>query len=219
MSNEFAHVDFARLGARAEGFAEHVREIDHADLASGHAGDLEGWHARRVGDLDLDLAIVELARAEPLAEGLAGRERGARADKRVKHAFLGVKLRLGGHLFALGIAHEPDARLKQVAHDLVDVAADVADLGELGGFNLDERGAGEPGQSPRDLGLADTRRADHQDVLGQDLLAHVLFELLPAPAIAERNGDGALGVALADDVAVELRDDLARGKRAARGER
>ena len=45
------------------------------------------------------------------------------------------------------------------------------------------------------------------------------LRLLPAPAIAERNGDGALGIALADDVAVELRHDLAGGKRAPRGER
>ena len=35
-------------------------------------------------------------------------------------------------------------------------------------------------------------------------------ELLAAPAVAERDGDGALGVVLADDVAVELGDGLAR---------
>ena len=58
-------------------------------------------------------------------------ESARRADKRVKHAFLGVKLRLGSHLFALGIAHEPDACLEQVAHDLVDVAADIADFVNL----------------------------------------------------------------------------------------
>ena len=101
----------------------------------------------------------------------------------------------------------------KIAHDLVHVAADITDFGELGGFDLDERRAGELGQAPRDLRLADAGRADHQDVLGQDLLAHVPFELLPPPAIAQRNGDGALGVALADDVAVELGDDLAGGKR------
>ena len=37
-------------------------------------------------------------------------------------------------------------------------------------------------------------------------------ELLAAPAVAQRDGDGALGVVLADDVAVELGDDLARGE-------
>ena len=167
---------------------------------------------RRVGDLDLDLAVVELARAQALAEGLAGRERGAGADQRVEHALLGVELRLGLDLLALGVAHEPDAGLEQVADDLIDVAADIADLGELGGLDLDEGRAGELGEAPRDLGLADAGRADHQDVLGQDLLAQLLVELLAAPAVAERNGDGALGVALADDVAVELGDDLAGEK-------
>ena len=44
---------------------------------------------------------------------------------------------------------------------------------------------------------------------GQNLLAQLVVELLAAPAVAERNGDRALGVALADDVAVELGNDLA----------
>ncbi len=70
-------------------------------------------------------------------------------------------------------------------------------------------GAGELGQPPRDLGLADAGRADHQDVLGQYLLAHRALELLAAPAVAERDGDGALGVGLADDEAVEFGDDFA----------
>ena len=38
------------------------------------------------------------------------------------------------------------------------------------------------------------------------------FELLAAPAVAQRDGDGALGVVLADDVAVEFGDDLAGGE-------
>ena len=98
---------------------------------------------------------------------------------------------------------------KQIADDLIDVAADIADLGELGRFDLDEGRACELGEAARDLGLADAGRADHQDVLGQDLLAQLIVELLAAPAVAQRNGDGALGVALADDVAVELGNDLA----------
>jgi hypothetical protein len=63
-----------------------------------------------------------------------------------------------------------------------------------------------------DLGLAAAGRADHQDVLGQHLLAQRLRQLQAAPAVAQRDRDGALGVLLADDVLVELGDDLARGK-------
>ena len=102
--------------------------------------------------------------------------------------------------------------LDQVAHDLLDVAADIADLGELGRLHLEERRAGELGQPARDLGLADAGRADHQDVLRQHLFAQPLVELLAPPAVAQRDGDGALGVVLADDEAVELGDDLAGRK-------
>ena len=110
------------------------------------------------------------------------------------------------------LARLRDRDLDQVAHDLLDVAADIADLGELGRLDLDEGRAGEPGEPARDLGLADAGRADHQDVLGQHFLAQLLVELQPPPAVAQRDRDRALGIGLADDVAVELGDDLARGK-------
>ncbi len=201
--------DAARLGAVAERLAEHLGEIDHADLASRHAGDLEGRHGWGVGDLDLDLLVVELVGAELAAERVARGERGVGADQRIDHPLLGVELGLSGHLLALGVAHQPEPRLEQVADDLIDVAADIADLGKFGGLDLDEGSAGELGQAAGDLGLADAGRADHQDVLGQHLLAHLAVELLAAPAVAKRDGHRALGVALADDVAVELGDDLA----------
>ena len=102
--------------------------------------------------------------------------------------------------------------LDQVAHDLLDVAADVADLGELGRLDLEERRAGEPRQPARDFGLADAGRADHQDVLRQHLLAQLVVELEPPPAVAQRDRDRALGVVLADDEAVELGDDFAGGE-------
>jgi hypothetical protein len=86
-------------------------------------------------------------------------------------------------------------------------------LGELGRFDLDERRVGELGEAARDLGLADTGRTDHEDVLGRDLLAQRLFHLHAPPAVAERDRYRALGRALADDVFVELLDDLPGSKR------
>ena len=74
--------------------------------------------AAGVGDLDLDLLVVELAGAQPLAEGVAGGQSGVGADQRVEHALLGVQLGLGLDLLALGVAHEPDAGLDQIADDL-----------------------------------------------------------------------------------------------------
>jgi hypothetical protein len=195
-----------------EGLAEHVADVDRAHGAAGHAGDLEHRQPAGVGDLDLDLLVVELVRPQPAAEGFARRGRGTGADERIEHALLGRLLGLHAHLLAAHVAHERDADLDEVAHDRFHVAADVADLGELRRLDLEERRAGKPGEPPRDLGLAHSRGADHKDVLGQHLLAQLALELLAAPAVAQRDGDGALGVVLADDVAVELGDDLARRK-------
>ncbi len=121
---------------------------------------------------------------------------------------MGTGLDVLAHL----VLDEPDGHFHQVADDLFHVAADIADFGELGGLDLGEGSARELGQSARDFRLADARRSDHQDVLRHHLLAHVAFQLLPAPAVAQRDGDGALGILLADDEAVEFGDDLARGE-------
>ena len=101
---------------------------------------------------------------------------------------------------------------EEICRRAMTIAADVADLGELGGLNLQERRLGEPGEAAGDFGLAAAGRADHQDVLRQDLVAQGVVELLAAPAVAQGDGDGPLGIVLADDVAVELGDDLARGQ-------
>ena len=176
---------------------------------------------RRERDLELDLAVVELALAQHLAEFLPRRRVGGlhvlkidfarRRQQHVEDALLG---RVGGavaHLARLRFARLLDRDVDQIADDRVDVAADVADLGELGRLDLDERRIGEPREAARDFGLAHAGRADHQDVLRRDLLAQRLGHLLPPPAVAQRDGDRALGGVLADDVLVELGDDLGGG--------
>jgi hypothetical protein len=83
----------------------------------------------------------------------------------------------------------------QVAHDRLDVAAHVADLGELGGLDLEEGRVGELREAARDLGLADPGRADHQDVLRRDLARSSLVELHAAPAVAQRHATARLASA------------------------
>jgi hypothetical protein len=64
-----------------------------------------------------------------------------------------------------------DRNLDQVADDLLNVAPDIADLGEFGGFDLDERRAGEFRQPPRDLGLADAGRPGLRSAIATARLA------------------------------------------------
>ena len=109
--------------------------------------------------------------------------------------------------------HHLDGRLDEVAHDRVDVAAHVADLGELAGLDLHEGAARQPRQTPRDLGLAHPGGADHEDVLGGDVGGLLGGQPLPPHAVAQGDGHRALGGGLADDVAVELGHDLPRRER------
>src|SRR5262249_15169591 len=77
----------------------------------------------------------------------------------------------------------------------------------------------EPREPARDLGLADAGRPNHQNVLRRDFFGELRRQLLPPHAVAQRDGDGALGCALADDVLVELGDDLPGRERAGRRSR
>ena len=129
-------------------------------------------------------------------------------QQRIEHALLGGVHRAMAHLLHFFLARHLHRDVHQILDDGVDLAADVADLGELRRFDLDERRARELRQAARDLGLADAGRADHQNVLRRDLGAQALGHLHAAPAIAQRNRDGALGSALPDDVLVELLNDF-----------
>ena len=178
--------------------------------------------------VDLDLLQVETAVAQLLAQLLArplrllakarrllvvvGRRR-QRRQQQVEHALFGSLARLFAHLGDPLLADHVDGELVEVAHHRFDVAADVADLGVLRRLDLDERRLRQPGQPPRDLGLADAGRTDHQDVLRRDFLGQLRRQLLSPRAVAQRDRDGALGASLPDDVLVELGDDLTRRQR------
>ena len=148
---------------------------------------------------------------------LRGRARLARRDLRrhrgqqqVEQALFGVQLGLVGDVFQLLFAHHVDGDLDQVADHRLDVAAHVADLGELRGLDLHEGRVGELRQAAGDLGLADAGGPHHDDVLGDDLFRQLGRQLLAAHAIAQGDGDGALGLVLSDDVLVEFAHNLAR---------
>ena len=199
------------LGAAAEGFRQHVRQVDHAE--AGLARDLHAAErGRRIGDIDLDLLVVELPCPEFGAEALAGGGLRGGADQRVEHAFFCLGLRLALHVLAPAFAHHAYGDFDEIADDLFDVAADIADLGELGGFDFQEGGLRQTGKATRNFRFADAGGSDHQDVLRRHFFAQPVGELLAAPAIAQGEGDSALGLGLADNEAIELGDDFARGE-------
>ena len=207
----FRHRHAAGLGPSAESFAENIVQVEHAHLCARHARHVEGRQAAhaRIRNLNLDLPVVQRALAQHLAELLAGFRGGIGADQSVEHPVLGPQLGLGFHFLPQPVLGHGDRDLDQIADDLLDVAADIPDFGELGRFDLQKRRLGELGEPARDLGLADTGRADHQDVLGQHLFPQGFRQLEPTPAVAERNRDGALGIVLADNETVQFRNDLA----------
>ena len=162
----------------------------------------------RLCDSSLGRAVVRFE--HHAARRSLGWARTGRRQQNIQQALFGVELGLVGDFFELFFAHHVDGDLHQVANHGLDIAADVADFGELRSFHFQERRVGELGQAAGDFGFADAGGADHDDVLGNDFFRHFGRELLPAHAIAQGNGDGALGVLLANDMLVELGHDFAR---------
>ena len=109
--------------------------------------------------------------------------------------------------------------VREVADDRLDIPPDVAHFSEFGSFDLDKRRLRQFGEATRNFGLADAGGADHDDILRHDLLAQILGNLLAPPAVTQRDGDGALGFLLPDDIAVKLRNNLPRRHHRRRSER
>ena len=171
----------------------------------------------------MELFAHPLARAAGLLahDGriLTGHRRTRRRQQQVEQPLLGGGARFVVHLVALLRPHHVHRELDEIADHRLDVAADIADFGELRRLDLDERRVRESRQPSRDLRLADAGRTDHQDVLGRDLVGHLGRQPLTAQAVAQRDRHGALGLGLTDDVLVQLGDDLARRQRADCGRR
>ena len=215
------HLELARFLSRLPQIGEHALQLRSELL---HAGRRQDFHLRgRLGHLDFDLAVVQFAFAKLFAEFLArrillhvrGRSVKAKISRwrqqDVEHPFFGRVFGACTNFFHLGLAGLLDGDIGEVTDDGVHVAPDIADLGEFGGFDLDEWCVGQFRQAARDLGFSHAGRADHQDVLWRDLRTQGLGYILPTPSISKRDGDRLLGARLADDVLVEFVDNFLWG--------
>src|SRR3546814_20529237 len=125
-----------------------------------------------------------MAFAATLAKTLARRLAGALAGERVEQPLHRGLLGGGAHGFAAAVLFEPHRLFDAVARDLLDVAADIAHLGEPGRLDLAERRVGTLDPAARNLGLAAARGAEPQEILGADPIAMVGGTLTAAPALA-----------------------------------
>ncbi len=146
------------------------------------------------------------------SRGAFGRLGSGGREENIQQALLGVELGLVGNILELLFAHHFDGDLHQVADHGLDIAPHIADFGELRSFHFEEGRVGELGQAAGNFSFAHAGGPDHDDVFGDYFFGQVGGKLLPAHAIAQGNGDGALGVLLADDMLVQFRDNFTRSE-------
>ena len=158
-----------------------------------------------VGHFDEEAAARARLRALPRSLGRGGKQQ-------VEQAFFGQFAGARMDLLLVFLVDEVHGDVGEVADHAVHVAAHVTHLGELRRLDLDEGRLGQAGQAAGDLRLAHAGRADHDDVTRHDLVPEVGRGVAAAPAVAQGDGHGTLGVVLSDDVFIQLRDDLAGGQ-------
>jgi len=197
---------------------EHVSQINPHLIHPVLGEDIELW-VNLFLSRDLDHPFFEVASEELLPQlgtclfrtlhalGVTlCRHRQESVDNLVRNHVLSSVLHTQDLLFA----HHVDCHVHKVTHHRLHVAAYVSHLGEFRRFNLGERARSEASQASRDLGLANTRRPDHEDVLRLDLLTDLVLHHLAAHPVTQGNRHAPLRLGLTDDVLIELRDDLTR---------
>src|SRR5678816_1995489 len=131
-----------------------------------------------------------------------------RRQQDVEDRFFSILLGTLANFLVSRLLRHIDRDFGKLTDNTFDVTSDVTDLGKFRGLDLDERRVCDTCESSSDLGLSDTRRADHQNVFWKDVLCDLRRELLASDAISKSDSDGPFGVALSDDVFIELFDDL-----------
>ena len=141
----------------------------------------------------------------------------SRREQNVQQLFFSHFLGLQLDGFLLFGADHVDRQFRQVPHHRFHVASHVAHFREFAGFDFEKRRLRQPRQSACDLGFAHAGGADHDDILGGDLIAEMIRDLLAAPAVAQGDGHHAFGFLLTDDVFVQLAHDFRWSKRLLHG--
>ena len=170
--------------------------IGHADLRNVLASDRS-----RIG-----LPCIRLRGA--VTSGFSQRKSGKKLDQTVVDSLVNLVLDFL-RFFRLDQANRT---VGEIAHHALDIAADIADLGVFGRLDFYERRLRERGKPSGDFRLADTGRADHEDIFRHDLLALGGGKERATVAVSEGNRNGALGLVLTDNVAVKLGDNFFRCK-------
>ena len=186
----------------------------------GFAGDLAAFLEFERG-LDLRLQVVAAAQGDI---GFLHEFQEGRLDAAPAHIATGDFARGGDFIDLVDVndavlreGHIAVGLLHQLAHEIIDIAADIAGLAEFRGVGFDERHANQIGDMFDEIGFADTGRAgDEHILLG-------VFERRRAGlagghhagvvvVVAHGDPEDFLGLVLTNHKAVEMRLHLARGE-------
>ena len=114
------------------------------------------------------------------------------------------------HSLVFFLAHHMNGDIEEIADHGFHIAAHVTHFREFRGFHLYKGSSAQFGQTARYFGLAAARGTHHDDVLGRNLIAQFLGQLLSAPPVADSHRHHAFGFFLTYDILIEFSHYLMR---------
>src|SRR5690554_3947579 len=211
------HLHLPSLALVGRQVREHALQLVSHLLHAGRRHNLNAGAA--AAQVNLDFLVVQLTFPQFLAEHLASGgivagtlavfvEIPRRRQQNIQNAVFG---RVQGTVFVpfhLLLTEHLHSHIRQVPDNGLHIPAHVAHFGKLGGFYLQEGRVGQLRQAAGNLGFTHAGGADHQDILGGNLVTQAAVQLHPAPAVTQGNGHGTLGFLLAHDVFVKFVNDF-----------
>ncbi len=129
-------------------------------------------------------------------------------SQQLNQPLLSRGLALGAHLLQLLRLNHPHGGFRQITDNPLNIAANIAHFGVLGGLHLDERRAHQTSQPPGDFCFAHAGGANHNDVFWHNLILNSFPQAFAAIAIAQSHSHTFFGVQLADNIFVQFSHNL-----------
>ena len=105
-------------------------------------------------------------------------------QQQINQRLLRCGFRNQAHIFHPAVHADPDCRIHKIAHHALDIAPDITDFRILRGFHLDKGSVHKLCKPSGDLGFTHAGWANHDDILGRNLLAQLVGKATSAIAVA-----------------------------------
>ena len=134
--------------------------------------------------------------------------RSLRRKQNIEQALFNKQRCFFTNIFRSFASYHSHGLINKITNHRLNVAANIADFSEFRGLHLDKRSFCQLGKPAGNFGFSYAGRADHNNVVGHDLITKIVTDMLAAKSVAQSNSNRFFSIFLANDIFIELRNNL-----------